>query len=255
MKKILIIGEACLDKFVYCHAERLAPDLPVPVLRVIEETENPGMAANMHRNVRNIYPSADLYTNEGWEKVTKTRYVHRNTNHTFIRIDAEPNIERIKVREVPLRDYDLIAISDYNKGFLTEDDIRHICENHDMVFMDTKKVLGDWAAKAKYIKINNYEYERSKNSLPKGLEKKIIYTKGDQGAFFKGKNYPVKKKVEVKDVTGAGDSFFAALLVKYAETADIEKAIDFANVCASEVVQHKGVTVIQNTASKKKRSK
>lgn len=252
MKKILIVGEACLDKFVYCHAERLAPDLPVPVLRVIEETENPGMAANMYRNVHSIYPQVDLYTNDGWEKVTKTRYVHRDTNHTFIRIDTEPSVERIKVREVPLRDYDLIAISDYNKGFLTEDDIRYICENHDTVLMDTKKVLGDWAMKAKYIKINNYEYERSKASLPKGLEKKIIYTKGMQGAFFKGKNYPVKKKVEVKDVTGAGDSFFAALLVKYVETGNIEKAIAFANKCASEVVQHKGVTVIQKVANKKK---
>lgn len=255
MKKILIVGEACLDKFVYCHAERLAPDLPVPVLRVIEETENPGMAANMHRNVRNIYPQVDLYTNEGWEKVTKTRYVHRNTNHTFIRIDAEPSIERINVRKVPLHDYDLIAISDYNKGFLTEDDIRHICENHDMVFIDTKKVLGDWALKAKYIKINNYEYERSKPHIGNDLKKKIVYTKGDQGAFFKGKNYPVKKKVEVKDVTGAGDSFFAALLVKYLQTGNIEKAIAFANECASEVVQHKGVTVIQKTAGKKKKKK
>lgn len=254
MKKILIVGEACLDKFVYCHAERLAPDLPVPVLRVIEETENPGMAANMHRNVRNIYPQVDLYTNEGWEKVTKTRYVHRNTNHTFIRIDAEPSIERINVRKVPLHDYDLIAISDYNKGFLTEDDIRHICENHDMVFIDTKKVLGDWALKAKYIKINNYEYERSKPHIGNDLKKKIVYTKGDQGAFFKGKNYPVKKKVEVKDVTGAGDSFFAALLVKYLQTGNIEKAIAFANECASEVVQHKGVTVIQKTAGKKKKA-
>ncbi|MDP2665504.1 MAG: PfkB family carbohydrate kinase, partial [bacterium] len=96
---------------------------------------------------------------------------------------------------------------------------------------------------------------RSKASLPKGLEKKIIYTKGDQGAFFKGKNYPVGKKVEVKDVTGAGDSFFAALVVKYLETGNIEKAIAFANECASEVVKHKGVTVIQKAVSKKKGKK
>ncbi|MDP2655100.1 MAG: hypothetical protein Q8P17_00870, partial [bacterium] len=201
LKKILIIGEACLDKFVYCHAERLAPDLPIPVLSIIEQTENPGMAANLERNVKSLFPKVDLYTNDAWQNVTKTRYVHRNTNHTFIRVDTDHHIPRVAVEDIPLADYDIIAISDYNKGFLTEDDIRHICENHDMVFMDTKKVLGDWASKAKYIKINNYEYERSKASLPKGLEKKIIYTKGDQGAFFKGKNYPVGKKVEVKDVT------------------------------------------------------
>lgn len=246
MKKILVIGESCKDVFVYCHAERLAPDLPVPVLRIIEETNNPGMAGNVLRNIQNIYPQVDLYTNNEWERVTKTRYIHKSTNHTFIRIDAESLVPRIEVKKIPLKKYDLIAISDYNKGFLTEGDIQYICKHHSLVFIDTKKILGAWVKDATYIKINNFEYERSKVHLSKKLAQKIIYTKGDQGAFFKGKNYPVVKKVEVKDVTGAGDSFFAALVVKYLESGDIGQAIHFANECASEVVQHKGVTVISN---------
>ena len=113
------------------------------------------------------------------------------------------------------------------------------------MFIDTKKILGNWAAGAKFIKINNYEYERSKPYLSKVLLDKIIHTKGEEGAYFKGKQYLVMNKVEVKDTSGAGDSFFAALLVKYVETGDIEKAIMFANECASEVVKHKGVTMIQ----------
>ncbi len=244
MKKILIVGESCKDIFVYCRAERLAPDLPVPVLSVVEQNENPGMAANVERNIKSIYPHVELYTNDTWENVTKTRYMHRDTNHMFIRIDTDHHIPRIAVKKIPLSKYDIVAISDYNKGFLTEADIKYICENHDAVFIDTKKILGNWAKNAKYIKINNYEYERSKPTLPKSLATKIIYTKGDRGAYFKGKNYPVAEKVEVKDVSGAGDSFFAALLVKYLETGNIEKAIFFANECASEVVKHKGVTLI-----------
>ncbi|MFA6502898.1 MAG: PfkB family carbohydrate kinase [Candidatus Paceibacterota bacterium] len=246
MKKILVVGESCKDIFVYCKAERLAPDLPVPVLSIAETNENPGMAANVERNIKSIYPAVTLYTNSAWETVTKTRYMHANTNHMFIRVDTDHHIPRVKVQDIPLGEYDLVAISDYNKGFLTEEDIRYICEHHDNVFMDTKKILGDWAVGAKYIKINNFEYERSKDTLPKALEDKIIYTKGDQGAFFRGKNYPVGKKVEVKDLSGAGDSFFAALLVQYVQTGDIEAAIRFANECASEVVQHKGVSVIKS---------
>ena len=255
MKKILVLGESCKDVFVYCRAERLAPDLPVPVLSIVEPKENPGMAANVERNIKGIYPHVDLYTNDTWEQVTKTRYMHRDTNHMFIRIDTDHHIPQVAIKKVPLSQYEIIAISDYNKGFLTEEDIRYICENHSNVFIDTKKILGDWAAKVKYIKINNYEYERSKPHISKAIANKIIYTKGDQGAFFKGKNYPVGKKVEVKDVTGAGDSFFAALLVKYVETGDIEKAIAFANERASEVVKHKGVTLIQKDSSKKKVTK
>ncbi len=244
MKKILIIGDSCQDVFVYCDAERLAPDLPVPILRIVDETRNPGMASNLALNVKAIYPHCDLITNPGWKGVTKTRYVHQNSNHMFIRVDAEPRLPRIKMHKISLNTYDIVAISDYNKGFLTEEDIKYICEHHDKVFIDTKKILGNWAAKAKYIKINNFEYERSKHAIGPSLAKKVICTKGSLGAQFRGKMYPVEK-VDVKDLTGAGDSFFAALLVKYIETENIEEAIMFANKCAAEVVKHKGVSVIQ----------
>lgn len=244
MKKILLIGETCRDVFVYCHAERLAPDLPVPVLNIIEETSNPGMAKNVERNIKAIYSACDLVTNPNWEEVTKTRYVHRNTNHTFIRIDAKSRVPRISMRDLPLNDYDLVVISDYNKGFLTEEDIEAVCERHLHVFIDTKKVLGPWANKAYLIKINNFEYERSRATLPPELANKIIVTRGEFGAEYQGKLYPTEK-VEVKDSTGAGDSFFAALIVRYAETADIDESIRFANQCAAQVVKERGVTLIE----------
>jgi len=243
MKRILVIGESCKDIFVYCEAERLCPDLPVPALQILHMTENPGMAKNVERNIRAVFDHCDIFTNPNWETVTKTRYMHHRTNHMFIRIDTDHRMERVDVRAIPLTHH-IIAISDYNKGFLHEEDIRYVCEHHDNVFMDTKKILGPFAQKARYIKINNYEYERSKHALTPELINKTIYTHGDQGAYFRGKNYPVPQKVEVKDSSGAGDSFFAALLAKYAEAEDIEKAIEYANLCASEVVRHKGVAVI-----------
>jgi bifunctional ADP-heptose synthase (sugar kinase/adenylyltransferase) len=243
MKKILVVGESCRDIFVYCRAERLAPDLPVPVVSVIETKENPGMAKNVERNIKNIYARCDLFTNPNWRTVTKTRYVHQASNHLFLRVDSDHHMKRVDVKKIPLK-YDIIAISDYNKGFFTEDDIKYLCEHHPAVFMDTKKILGKWAEKAKYIKINNYEYEHSKSHLTPALEKKMIVTEGDLGAIFHGKRYPVEK-ADVRDSSGAGDSFFAALLVKYAETGDIEEAIRFANICASQVVRERGVTLIR----------
>ncbi len=244
MKKILVIGESCRDIFVYCKANRLCPDIPVPALSIVNQAENPGMAMNVKRNIASIFDNCDIVTNDAWESVTKTRYMHLDSNHMFIRVDTDHTIPRIDIKKVPL-DYDIIAISDYNKGFLTEDDMQYLCEHHANVFIDTKKILGEWANKVKFVKINNFEYERSKDFIPKELENKIIYTKGELGAHFNGKDYPVREQVEVKDVSGAGDSFFAALLVRYAETEDIKKAIDFANECASEAVQHKGVSIIK----------
>lgn len=245
MKKILVIGDSCKDVFVYCHAQRLAPDLPVPILDVHEETENPGMAMNVLRNIQALHDAADIATNNEWEKVTKTRYVHHKTNHTFIRIDSKHPVERIMLDQLPLEDFDIIAISDYNKGFLTEEDIEHICRSHNCVFIDTKKPVGDWAKDATFIKINDYEYERSKPTLTPELEEKIIRTEGREGAVYKGKRFPVSEVVEVKDSTGAGDSFYAALLVHFAENGVIEDAIHFANECARRSVERRGVAVIE----------
>lgn len=249
MKRILVIGESCRDVFVHCHAERLAPDLPVPVLRIIEKKTNPGMAKNVERNVKAIYPHCDLLTNSNWRNVTKTRYVHRDTNHTFIRVDAEPRVPPMTQKDLRLNEYDIVVVSDYNKGFLSEADVEEICKKHECVFVDTKKILGPWARRAMFIKINNFEHERSKHAMTKGLQKKTIVTRGEFGADFRGRTYPVPNKVEVKDSTGAGDSFFAALVVRYAETGDIDEAIHFANDCASRVVAQKGVSLIRRPAA------
>ncbi len=244
MKKILVIGDSCKDVFVYCHAQRLAPDLPIPVLDVLEETENPGMAANVLRNIKALHEEAHLCTNEGWEMVTKTRYMHGKTNHAFIRIDSKHPVMPMKAGSIALEDYDVIAISDYDKGFLTRDDIQEICSNHSCVFIDTKKPIDSWASKATFIKINDFEYERSKPSLTPELERLIIRTEGEKGAFYQDKHYPVTEKVEVQDATGAGDSFYAALVVRYAETGDIDESIHFANECARRAVAQRGVTTI-----------
>lgn len=242
MKKILVIGESCRDVFVYCDSERLCPEAPVPVLNIVDQRENPGMAGNVRRNIESIFKKVDFYTNKNWYEITKTRYVHQETNHMFFRVDSTQKIERANVKKINL-DYDLVVISDYNKGFLTCEDIEYICSSHPNVFIDTKKILGEWVAKAKFIKINDYEYNNSKEFLTDELNTKIIHTMGGLGCEFRDKRYPTKK-VEVKDLSGAGDSFMAALVVKFIETEDIIQSIKFANQCASKVVTQKGVTTI-----------
>jgi sugar/nucleoside kinase (ribokinase family) len=203
------------------------------------------MALNVLRNVRTKMENSDIITNENWFDVTKTRYVHAKTNHMFFRVDSKEQIGRIDLKKVVL-DAKLVIISDYNKGFLHEDDIDDICNLHNMVFLDTKKILGSWAEEAALVKINDYEYQRSRHNLSHRLHNKIVHTMGGDGCEYAGKRYPVER-VEVKDSSGAGDSFMAALAVNFIQTGDtgnIEDAIIYANKCASEVVKHRGVTTI-----------
>ena len=50
--------------------------------------------------------------------------------------------------------------------------------------------------------------------------------------------------VEIKDSSGGGDTFIAGLVAEYIKTNDIDKAIRFANDCATKVVQKRGVSVV-----------
>lgn len=243
MSEILVIGETCRDVFVYCDSNRLCPEAPVPVLNIVDQRENPGMAGNVRRNIESLSGKViNITTNSNWYEIAKTRYVHKESNHMFFRVDTTQSIPRIDVKSIDFN-YDLIVISDYNKGFLLEDDIRYICSNHNNVFIDTKKILGDWAKEARFIKINDYEYRNSEPHLTEEISQKIIHTMGGLGCEYKGKRYPTKK-VEVKDLSGAGDTFMAGLVVKFIETDDIDKSIKYANECASKVVTQKGVAVL-----------
>jgi bifunctional ADP-heptose synthase (sugar kinase/adenylyltransferase) len=242
MADVLVIGESCRDVFVYCDATRLAPDFPVPVLETSDVSENVGMAKNVQRNIQTQIP-CDIITNAKWQNVTKTRYVHQTTNHMFFRVDSKQAVERIDLQNVDLSKYKIVVISDYNKGFLDPLDIETICKKHPCVFLDTKKKLGHWAEYAKYIKINHYEFCRSIDVLTDRLRERLIRTAGGQGCYFQNKQYPVNT-VEVKDTSGAGDSFLSALVIKYLQTNNIIDAMVYANQCACEVVKHRGVTTI-----------
>ena len=50
--KVLVVGEICVDKFIYCEVKRLSPEAPVPVLTPLHTVENPGMAGNTIENVK-----------------------------------------------------------------------------------------------------------------------------------------------------------------------------------------------------------
>tara|TARA_R110002020_G_C16318711_1_gene774601 strand:+ start:10487 stop:11266 length:780 start_codon:yes stop_codon:yes gene_type:complete len=248
MKKILVIGESCWDTFVYGGCERLAPDAPVPVFNTIKTSRNMGMAGNVYTNIQHISNfQVGLRSGPNWESVTKTRYIDDTSNHMFLRVDeGDKNYERCDIESLNYMDYDAVVISDYDKGFLSELDIETICRNHPLTFLDTKKVLGRWVYSATYIKLNSYE---SRNNVPKEIrekiEDKLISTQGPKGCFFKGERFYVKK-VDIRDVAGAGDTFLAALVCKYLETNNIIKAIQAGNKAATDVVQQRGVSVPRN---------
>ena len=99
---------------------------------------------------------------------------------------------------------------------------------------------------ANFIKINSIEYKNNAkyiNENGKWLKDKLIITRGKYGCLFKDNTYSTQD-VPVKDISGAGDTFLSGLVAEYVLTNDIEKAIPFAQQCATIVVQKPGVSTI-----------
>lgn len=238
---ILVIGDSCVDKFIYGDIERICPEAPVPVFKPINSTENQGMASNVVKNLESLGAIVDLITNK--EEIVKIRYIDDKSGQMVMRLDENDNCERIWIDTTSVFDveYDAIVISDYNKGFLHTDDIqKYIKFAKCPIFLDSKKILGEWCKDIDYIKINETERKLSENFK----SEKLIITKGGKGCEYKGKMYPVDNKVRISNVAGAGDTFVAGLVYEFVISKDIEKAIIFANKCASKVVQERGVTTI-----------
>ena len=241
---ILVIGESCMDVFHYGECERLCPEAPVPVFNSTRTVENGGMAMNVYNNIKQLGGDVEILTNKDWEDIKKTRFVEEKSNHMFMRVDEKDNTYgQLSLKMLNFNLYDAIIVSDYNKGYLSEENINYIGRSHDSVFLDTKKTLGNWCESVKFIKFNSAEYERSKPYINRTIEEKLIVTLGPLGARHNGTIYSVPK-VDIKDTSGAGDTFVAALVSEYIDSKDIGKAIEYANKCSTVVVQKKGVATI-----------
>ena len=231
--KILLIGDSCIDKYVYGDAKRLSPEAPVPVLNYIRSVSTEGMAWNVFNNLNAFGAEVDMITQE--EEIVKTRYIDKKSNQQILRVDEEYEVEELKF-EKPEDNYDALVISDYNKGFITQEKLFEIVYSFQgPVFVDTKKQEIPHGC---FTKVNDIEYENLKTPTDR-----LIITRGGKGAEYQGKLYPAEK-VNVFDVAGAGDTFLAALVVGYIQSKSIQTAIPLANKAAAIAVSHAGTYVL-----------
>jgi D-beta-D-heptose 7-phosphate kinase/D-beta-D-heptose 1-phosphate adenosyltransferase len=249
MIKIFVIGEKCIDTFVYGEVNRLSPEAPIPVFLPKNTVINDGMAANVVRNLKSIsYDDVEIQYCHQQNMIYKTRYVEKKSNYPFIRIDEnEEHVERVELNDELLSkiiNSDAVIVSDYDKGFLTETDIQTIAEVSKFCILDSKKKLKrETILFFDFVKLNESEFNLNYTEDDELLEK-IIVTLGSKGSKHKGISYPSDNPQETVDVSGAGDTFVAAFTKKYIDTKDVSIAITFANKMAAKVVSKRGVNTM-----------
>ncbi len=151
-KRIAVLGDVILDQYIFGEVERISPEAPIPVVRVVKEELRLGGAANVANNIKALgaepcllgvigndeYGTAiiekankaginiDLLRAEDRPTTVKTRVI--GCNQQIVRFDKEKR-ENIP-RELETRINDLfenlimeaegVIISDYNKGTITD---------------------------------------------------------------------------------------------------------------------------------------
>jgi D-beta-D-heptose 7-phosphate kinase/D-beta-D-heptose 1-phosphate adenosyltransferase len=245
---ITVIGELCHDIFVYGDTKRLSPEAPVPVLTHTHVERNLGMAGNVRQNLWALDSTLKIGLVHQKKEIKKTRYVDDKSNHMFLRVDeGEDFVDSLVLSENIINEIeqsDVVIVSDYHKGFLSEEVLIQIGKHSKLSIIDTKKELTkDIIDSFDFIKLNEHEYNQNKN-ISDEYKNKFIITLGMKGAKYNDDIFPSPAPKQTMDVSGAGDTFTASFSIKYYETKNVSESIIFANQMASIVVSKRGVTTV-----------
>jgi len=148
---LLVVGDLMLDRFVMGEVERLSPEAPVPVLRVVSEEQRLGGAANVIHNIRTLggrvtacgiignddagrrilgalrrvgASTSGIVTDAKFQTIQKSRIIASPHHQQIVRLDRESRDQIQAATLKKMRKFlldrvgrcDGVVISDYGKG-------------------------------------------------------------------------------------------------------------------------------------------
>ncbi len=254
MKKVLVIGDVIIDKYIYGTSTRISPEAPVPVITYIEEKETIGGAGLVFENLKSLGVDVDLFETNSKASV-KTRVICDGHYITRIDDDTQANSTAIleRVLATNFTQYDYVVLSDYNKGVLDEARgiIKHINKFNCKIIVDPKEnqwfYEGAWLVKPNYNEFENLEFDNWQGNI-------IVTNAGEEvTATIDGKKYLIPvDNLEVADVTGAGDCFLASFVYALTKGYDYEKSLNVAVRGSTESVKHSGTYILNKSDLEKK---
>ena len=213
-----------------------------------------------------------LFKEENKPTTVKTRYSVKGQQ--LFRVDKEKTKELsnlaykfiLKAFKKELLKHDVVILSDYNKGIfnkkLTEELIKLSNKNKIPIIIDPKNKNFNIYKNSTLITPNkleaysitnlpcNNDYEVeicAKYIMKKYAIKNVLITRGNEGLSYIGKKESIHrptKKIEVFDVSGAGDTVIAILSVCVSNKVPVKKSLDLANIAARIVVGKIGTSTI-----------
>ena len=300
--RVLVLGDVMLDRYVSGSASRLSPEAPIPVLRPTASRTTLGGAANVALNVAALggnvslvgvvgddmpgqevarllaaAPGIDphLVIVAGRPTTAKTRFMVGV--HQLLRLDEETSdaIDATAAECVllefadALRTADVIVLSDYAKGVLTDAVLRGALDqartSGRIVIADPKRP--DFAAYHGATVLTPNEHEArlathidaaddaeadraGRHALDATGGEAVLVTRSAKGLTLVRRDEPAMhlptRAREVADVSGAGDTLVAALAVALGAAASLPEAATLANITAGISVGKQGTATVSS---------
>ncbi|MFL3023995.1 MAG: D-glycero-beta-D-manno-heptose 1-phosphate adenylyltransferase [Methylophilaceae bacterium] len=297
-KWALVIGDVMLDKYIFGEVNRTSPEAPVPVVEKKSESFRMGGAANVAANliglgIKTILSGVigDDQNGEALKRLikknnisqqglikstlsttTKTRIIAGHQQ--IVRVDDEDTNISLSANQIKkilnliIKKPSIIILSDYAKGFLTENltqkIIKQAKKNDIPILVDPKGNDIKKYAGASILTPNKKEafvlsnlVEPDEGLLEKQLKKicikfdieNIAVTQGDQGIKLVSSRkidvIPATKLKKVFDVSGAGDTVIATLAAGLIGKLTTHKSLELANIAAGVAIGKVGTVAIE----------
>jgi len=299
--KVLVVGDVMIDAYYFGKVERISPEAPVPVVAVEKKENRLGGAANVAMNLValgakpivcsvvgddldghdliNLFHENGVGTSgivKSKDRITtvKLRVISQATQ--MLRIDSEDtkpinekeSAELVKRIHELLNDADVLIFEDYDKGVLTQENIKAItaeAKNKCIpVVVDPKKRNFNFYNEANLFKPNlkelkeglkadfddddRREFEASITGLMRKMSlENVMVTMSERGVMITNGtdfHYIPAHVRKIADVSGAGDTVISVAALCFALGLDIQQAAELSNLAGGLVCEEVGVVPI-----------
>ncbi|MES2901109.1 MAG: D-glycero-beta-D-manno-heptose-7-phosphate kinase [Pseudomonadota bacterium] len=291
--RLLVVGDVMLDRYWFGDVSRISPEAPVPVVRIEKREERLGGAANVARNAAALGAHCGLLGVVGADEAGAqvAQLLEESSIHSYLQRDEaistiiklrvigrQQQLLRIDFEDAPshtvlqdkltqfnalLPDYDVIILSDYNKGSLVNvrDMIAAARAAGKIVMVDPKgedfspyagaTVLTPNKSELRRI-VGSWQSEEQLTDKAQGLREQLgldalLLTRSEEGMSLYTASEVLHMHAdarEVYDVSGAGDTVIATMAAMLGAGMPMDDAIITANRAGGIVVGKLGTATV-----------
>ncbi len=198
-KRILVVGDLMLDKYIFGDVERISPEAPVPIVTVSRESYVPGGAANAANNISSLGGAAFLGGVVGKDSAGRTLLDLAAAQ----RIDTQAVIgdarkqTSLKIRVVG-QHQQLLRIDYEDTADIDDETEKKLFKNIQKIGNLDALILSDYAKGA----LTRSLCERLKSWCEKNRIMVAVDPKPEHKAFYKGISFITPNKKEAEEMAG-----------------------------------------------------